>query len=85
MLFVDTIAAANGLTLSNQSRDTLAISRWLYLVIESTAIGASALLASFVTDRVLIRYLHSGSHTFPAIEQWWRPFVWIDRGLPCLG
>ena len=81
MLLVDTVAAANGLTLSKQSRDTLAIPRWLYLATGGTAIGASALLASFVTDRALIRYLHSWSHTLPTIDQWWQPLVWIGRSL----
>ena len=81
MFFVDTAAAANGLTLSKQPRETLAIPRWLYLATGGATIGTSALLASFVTDRVFIRHLHSWSQTIPAIEHWWQPLIWIGRGL----
>ena len=80
-LFVDTVAAANGLTLSKQSRDPLAVPRWLYLATGGTTIGASALLASFVTDRMFIRHLHDWSRTVPSIGSWWQPLVWIGRSL----
>ena len=79
--FVDTVAAGNGLTLSKQPRDTLAVPRWLYLATGGATIGASALLASFVTDRAFIRYLHGWSQTVPTIESWWQPLVWIGRSL----
>ena len=81
MFVVDTVAAGNGLTLSKQSRDTLAVPQWLYLATGGATIGASALLASFVTDRAFIRYLHSWSRTLPSIERWWDPLVWIGHGL----
>ncbi|MDS0296625.1 hypothetical protein NDI79_20870 [Halogeometricum sp. S3BR5-2] len=81
VLFVDTASAGNGLTLSKQPRDTLAVPRWLYLATGGATIGASALLASFVTDRAFIRYLHNWSKTLPTIESWWQPVVWIARGL----
>ncbi|WP_245180906.1 hypothetical protein [Haloarcula amylovorans] len=78
---VDTVAAANGLTLSKGPRDTLAIPRWLYLTTGGATIGASALLASFVTDRTFVRNLHSWSRALPTIKQWWRPIIWLGRGL----
>ena len=79
--FVDTAAAANGLTLSKQSQESLAVPRWLYLATGGATIGASALLASFVTDRAFIRHLHGWSQTVPAIESWWQPLSWLARGL----
>ncbi|MFU1783109.1 hypothetical protein ACM16X_17200 [Haloarcula japonica] len=80
-LFTETVAAGNGMTLSKQPRDTLAIPRWLYLATGGATIGASALLASFVTDRAFIRYLHSWSFPGPTIDDWRTPIVWIGRGL----
>jgi hypothetical protein len=79
--FVDVVAASNGLTLSKQPRDTLAVPRWLYLATGGATIGASALLASFVTDRAFITYLHSWRRSLRTPDRWWRPFVWIGRGL----
>ena len=67
--FVDTVSAANGLTLSGGSRDELAIPQWLYLGTGGATIGASALLASFVTDRLFIRNIH----------EWNRPLLPVDR------
>nr|WP_241692954.1 hypothetical protein [Halomicroarcula limicola] len=78
---VDTVAAANGLTLSKGPRDTLAIPRWLYLTTGGATIGASALLASFVTDRTFVRDVHSWSRALPTVEQWWEPMTWLTRGL----
>ena len=80
-LFTETVAAGNGMTLSKQPRDTLAIPRWLYLATGGATIGASALLASFVTDRAFIRYLHNWSVPGPTIDDWRTPVVWIGRGL----
>lgn len=57
LVIVGPAAAGNGLTLSKQPRDTLSIPQWLYLMTGSAAIGASALLASFVTDRFFIQRL----------------------------
>ncbi|MBX0324905.1 hypothetical protein EGH21_17905 [Halomicroarcula sp. F13] len=80
-LFTETVAAGNGMTLSKQPRDTLAVPRWLYLATGGATIGASALLASFVTDRAFIRYLHSWSVPGPTIDDWRTPVVWTGRGL----
>jgi hypothetical protein len=83
-LFAETVAAGNGMTLSKQPRDTLAIPRWLYLATGGATIGASALLASFVTDRAFIRYLHNWSLPGPTVNDWWTPLVWVGRGLGIL-
>lgn len=80
-LFTETVAAGNGLTLSKQPRDTLAVPRWLYLATGGATIGASALLASFVTDRVFIRHLHNWSVLGPAVDDWEKSVMWIGRGL----
>ena len=79
-LFTETVAAGNGMTLSKQPRDTLAVPRWLYLATGGATIGASALLASFVTDRAFIRYLHNWSLPGPTVDDWWTPLVWVGRG-----
>ncbi|MFC7130600.1 hypothetical protein [Haloferax chudinovii] len=84
ILFTETVAAGNGMTLSKQSRDTLAIPRWLYLATGGATIGASALLTSFVTDRAFIRYLHNWSLPGPTVNDWWTPLVWVGRGLGIL-
>jgi hypothetical protein len=81
LFFVDTVAAGNGLTLSKQSRDTLAVPQWLYLATGGATIGASALLASFVTDRAFIQDLHSWSQTLPTVERGWDSLAWIGRSL----
>jgi hypothetical protein len=72
-VLVDSAAAANGMTLSKQPRETLAVPRWLYLATGGTTIGASALLASFVTDRAFIYAIHSWSvrlPSVPAVRRW---------------
>ncbi|WP_262174565.1 hypothetical protein [Haloarcula laminariae] len=85
LFFVDTVAAANGLTLAKGSRDTLAVPQWLYLTTGGATIGASALLASFVTDRVFIRSVHEWSQTVPAVDSWWQPLVWAGRAVGVIG
>lgn len=83
--FVDVVAAGNGLTLSKQPRDTLAVPRWLYLATGGATIGASALLASFVTDRAFITYLHTWRRSLRTPETWWHPIIWVGRGLGIVG
>jgi len=78
-LFTDTVAAGNGMTLSKQPRETLAVPRWLYLATGGATIGASALLASFVTDRAFIRYIHNWSVPGLTVGSWWMPLMWIGR------
>lgn len=79
--FVETVAAANGLTLAKGQPETLAVPQWLYLATGGATIGASALLASFVTDRAFITYIHDWHYPLPSIDSWWRTVVWIGRGL----
>nr|WP_233741092.1 hypothetical protein [Halobaculum saliterrae] len=69
------------MTLSKQPRDTLAVPRWLYLATGGATIGASALLASFVTDRAFIRYLHNWSFPGPTVDDWWTLLQWAGRSL----
>ncbi|WP_238993941.1 hypothetical protein [Halobellus captivus] len=52
-------AASNAAVgLSDASSDGLAVPRWLYVATGGAAIGASALLAGFVTDRGFVERLH---------------------------
>ncbi|MFB6178202.1 MAG: hypothetical protein ABEI77_00580 [Halorientalis sp.] len=51
-------ATAHGGSLGSATRDTISIPTWLFLLTGGSAIGASFLLASFVTDRRLIRAIH---------------------------
>nr|WP_245758374.1 hypothetical protein [Halogeometricum limi] len=60
---VDASNAAVGL--GDASRDPLSVPRWLYVATGGATIGASALLASFVTDRRLVRRIHRWSVTTP--------------------
>jgi hypothetical protein len=58
-VFVGVAAASNAaMGVGSASRDPVAVPRWLYLTTGGATIGASALLASFVTDRTLIRAIH---------------------------
>ncbi|MFB6195574.1 MAG: hypothetical protein ABEI80_05345 [Haloplanus sp.] len=77
--FADAAAASNGLTLSKRPRDTLAVPRWLYLATGGATIGASALLATFVTDRALVRTLHGWSRAGLTVTDRWAPLGWITR------
>lgn len=80
-LFADTVTAANGLTLSQEPRETLTVPRWLYLATGGATIGASALLASFVTDRAFVRHLHTWSWPVVQSARWHQPLIWLGRGL----
>ena len=52
-------AASNAAVgLSDASGDALAVPRWLYVATGGAAIGASALLAGFVTDRRFVAAIH---------------------------
>ncbi|MWG35366.1 hypothetical protein GQS65_12870 [Halomarina oriensis] len=61
LLTLDSVAASNAaVSLNNAAaRNALAVPRWLYLSTGGGTIGASALLASFVTDRQYIEYVHN--------------------------
>jgi hypothetical protein len=49
---------AHGAALSDGGRETVAVPTWLFLLTGGAAVGASFLLASFVTDRSLITVIH---------------------------
>lgn len=72
-LATDTVAASNVATgLQGEGRD-LQVPTWLYLVTGGATVGASALLAMFVTDRRLIEDIHVWSRSTPAPEGVLRP------------
>jgi len=53
------VAASNAAVgLSDAAGDALAVPRWLYVATGGAAIGASALLAGFVTDRGFVARIH---------------------------
>lgn len=59
LLLARSVAASNAAVgLSDASGDALAVPRWLYVATGGAAIGASALLAGFVTDRGFVERVH---------------------------
>ncbi|ADQ66679.1 hypothetical protein C499_02943 [Halogeometricum borinquense DSM 11551] len=63
------VAASNAAVgLGQASRDPLSVPRWLYVATGGATIGASALLASFVTDRRFVLRIHRWTRTFAAQE-----------------
>ncbi|MFD1589244.1 hypothetical protein ACFR9U_19880 [Halorientalis brevis] len=64
VLFVG-VAAAHGGSLGASAREELTVPTWLFLLTGGSAVGASFLLASFVTDRALIREIHTWYRTSP--------------------
>ncbi|MFB6224082.1 MAG: hypothetical protein ABEH86_10490 [Haloarcula sp.] len=58
-------ASAHGGSLAGGGRDSLTIPTWLFLSTGGAAVGASFLLASFVTDRTFIERTHG----------WGRPLI----------
>lgn len=80
-LFTGIAAAGNGMTLSKQSRDALAIPTWLYLATGAAAIGASGLLAGFVTDRSFIRSVHEWSRPGPTLPSGWHVLSRLGQGI----
>nr|WP_254662940.1 hypothetical protein [Haladaptatus sp. W1] len=71
---IDEVAASNAaVALSDASSRTIAVPQWLYLATGGAVIGASAILASVVTDRSFIRSMHDWQKAVPM----WAP---IRRG-----
>jgi hypothetical protein len=59
LLLAEGVSASNAAVgLQSASRDPLTIPRWLYVATGGATIGASALLASFVTDRRFVHVVH---------------------------
>ena len=74
LLAVGTVTAHGG-SLAGGGRDSLTIPTWLFLSTGGAAVGASFLLASFVTDRTFIERIHD----------WGTPLDDGATGLPVLG
>ena len=81
---VGVAAAGNGMTLSKQSRDAMTVPRWLYLLTGGGVIGASAALASVVTNRKFVRSVQTWSRPGPAANRLWRPLRRIGQALGVL-
>jgi len=58
-------AAAHGGSLGASARESVTVPTWLFLTTGGAIVGASFLLASFVTDRRLIDELHGWRATIP--------------------
>jgi hypothetical protein len=58
MVLAAGLVSAHGGSLSGGSREPIRIPTWLFLSTGGAAVGASFLLASFVTDRQFIKRLH---------------------------
>jgi len=59
-------ALAHAAALRDATPTTLEVPTWLFLATGGGAVGASFLLASFVTDRVFIRSFHQWGGTLPS-------------------
>ncbi|KTG26601.1 hypothetical protein [Haloferax profundi] len=78
-LLSDPVAASNAAVgLAGASQDNLAVPRWLYLATGGATVGASALLASFVTDRRFIEQVHRWRRSVDVTDG-------LRRGLGVLG
>nr|WP_239640355.1 hypothetical protein [Halogeometricum pallidum] len=73
LLLARGVAASNAAVgLGQASRDPLSVPRWLYVATGGVTIGASALLASFVTDRRFVLSIHRWHETLPDWESAYR-------------
>jgi len=66
LLVVVTPVSAHGGSLGSAARESVSVPTWLFLLTGGAAVGASFLLASFVTDRRLIDALHGWRRSVPA-------------------
>jgi len=76
-------ASAHGGSLAEGVREPLTIPTWLFLSTGGAAVGASFLLASFVTDRSLIDAIHDWRRSVPVPAR--RILVGILRALGVAG
>ncbi|WP_201740104.1 hypothetical protein [Salinigranum halophilum] len=60
------VAAAHGGAVRGAARESLAVPTWLFLLTGGGVVGASFLLASFVTDRAFIASIHAWRRALPA-------------------
>jgi hypothetical protein len=77
------IASAHGGSLGAEARESIAVPTWLFLATGGGAVGASFLLASFVTDRSFVDAIHGWRRgaTVPARQV----AVWTVRLVGVLG
>lgn len=61
--FIDTVGAANLSSGLQEGSGDIQVPSWLYLSTGGAAVGASGMVAMFVTDRRLIKSLHQRSYT----------------------
>ena len=76
------VAAAHGGAVRGAARESLAVPTWLFLLTGGGAVGASFLLASFVTDRAFIRAVHSARR---GVSLPTRPLLAVGRAVGVLG
>ena len=76
-------AAAHGGSLAAGGRESLTIPTWLFLSTGGAAVGASFLLASFVTDRAFIQRIHAWGT--PLSDSGTRPAVLAGRAVGLVG
>ncbi|KYH27428.1 hypothetical protein HAPAU_00940 [Halalkalicoccus paucihalophilus] len=85
LLATDTVAASNVATgLQGEGRD-LQVPTWLYLFTGGAAVGASGLLAMFVTDRRLIDSLHTWARPVSAGDGPLRPLRYLAGAVAVVG
>jgi hypothetical protein len=72
------VAVAHGGSLRGASGESLAIPTWLFLSTGGAVVGASFLLASFVTDRQFVASVHGWRRALPAPR---RLLAWVGRTL----
>ncbi|MFC7045477.1 hypothetical protein ACFQH6_08725 [Halobacteriaceae archaeon GCM10025711] len=76
------VAFAHSGTLRNAAPERLAVPTWLFLATGGGVVGASFLLASFVTDRAFIRSVHDQVARIPAPGT---VLAWVGRGVGLAG
>jgi hypothetical protein len=59
------VAAAHGGAVRGAARESIAVPTWLFLLTGGGVVGASFLLASFVTDRTFIAAIHAWRRSLP--------------------
>ncbi|WP_336034436.1 hypothetical protein [Halobacterium yunchengense] len=76
------VAVAHGGSLRNASSQGLAVPTWLFLSTGGAVVGASFLLASFVTDRAFVASVDSWRHGLSAPR---RLLAWAGRAVGVAG
>jgi hypothetical protein len=82
LLGVCGVALAHGGSLRTASSQELAVPTWLFLATGGAVVGASFLLASFVTDRAFVESIHRWTRALPAPR---RALAWVGRLVGVVG